>query len=182
VVSGDGKPVGNVNVEVGSGFVRPSATTDGSGQYRMELSSPAGDAYVTAVDERFPFQPCAVPVPAATEANPESTAHVELTTARGQSNVSTRVIPGRRRVSGVVFVDVDTTKGTASEASVAWDASNDDVKAWTETSTGGRFALCGLPIDRPLSIVVNWGLEQAFATVPRGSEDHVLEVYLRTTP
>jgi hypothetical protein len=38
------------------------------------------------------------------------------------------------------------------EASVAWDESSDDFKAWTETDAAGRFTLCGLPVNRQLFI------------------------------
>jgi hypothetical protein len=181
LVSGDGQPLENAKVEVGSYLA--GASTDASGRYRVELFNalPVG-ALVSAYHDRFPFQPCAVSAALIPSGTADLTADVSLTSAKGYSAAAIRIVSGARRVFGTVYaLAPDGTKGPVADARVAWESSWEEWKAWSATDSTGRFALCGLPIDRDLSIYSERSPGNAWASIPRGTGDVEIEMILNPT-
>ena len=178
IVSAAGQPVENAIVEV-RGLAFRIVRTDSAGRYLAVINNDAPTSvWVTAFHEQFPFQPCATWFEQTERGNQERSIDVTLTSARGPLSIPAASMPGRRKVTGTVVTMTSGEKRPVPNATVGWDASNDDLKALTETDAAGRFALCGLPVDKSLSIIVNKELLLAWATVQPATADANIEVVL----
>ena len=183
VVSGtvfaSGQPVADAIADVRTSTTLRIVRTNGGGHYTAVLNNDSPTSvWVTAFHELFPFQPCATWFEQTQGGNQERSIDVTLTSTRGPSGAPAASVPGRRSVTGTVATMTSAGKRPVANATVAWDAANDDWRAWTQTDAAGRFALCGLPVDRSLSISVNKDLLNAWGTVQPASGDANIEIVL----
>lgn len=178
VVSGDGQPVVGATVVVEGRGIR--TTTDATGRYSVEIDdlSPTS-VWLTADHDQFMFQPCAVWAEQLRAGAGALTIDVALSARRGPSGVPSAAVAGRRTVSGTVYTETTSGKLPVANAVVAWDVSNDDFRAWTETDAAGRFMLCGLWVHSRLGIVAYQGLLGGALSVQPGTGDADIQVMLR---
>jgi hypothetical protein len=183
IVSGDGQPLANVNVEVEEVLPngccsRQFLKTDASGRYRVDMPNRSLSILVTAYHhDRYQFQPCAAGFEQSELGPPERTVDVSLFSAEGLSRAVTLRVAGRRNVTGTIHTLTTTGKQPKSDASVAWDLWNDVHVAWTQTNAAGRFTLCGLPMNRRVQLYAQSGRYEEFrwgwVTVEPGGDSDV---------
>jgi hypothetical protein len=179
-VSAASQPVENASVEVRAVGFR-IVKTDNAGRYRAEINNDSPmSVWVTAYHEQFPFQPCATSFDETERGNVERSIDVALTSVKGPASVPAAPAPGRRKVLGTVVTMTSEGKTPVRDALVAWEFFVDDHRAWTETDAAGRFALCGLPVNRRLSIYADEvPLQPAWLTVEPGTGDANIELVLK---
>jgi hypothetical protein len=171
MVTGDGVPIVNAIVEVRSHEHMWRVTTDASGRYQASVSEPGAlTLWVTANElGRTWLQPCGVWFERSSTDPAERVADVSLYSAAGLPNASVASVAGRRRISGTVYVRSGAGREPMAEASVAWDRSDSDEKAWTQTDAAGRFTLCALPTGA-LQVVAYEGIFHVSSVVAPGGD------------
>jgi hypothetical protein len=174
LVTGDGTPLTDVDVEVRNQHVMERARTDASGRYRVVVhSADSPTVWVTAYHhDRFRFQPCGAWVEQLEFDPAERTVDVKLSSLEALSGEVPVAAAGRRRISGTLYALTSAGREPASDAVVAWDLSDDDYKAWTQTDSAGRFTLCGLPVDR-VHLIAREGNQYAWMDVEAGGDTSV---------
>jgi hypothetical protein len=179
LVFGNGVPLAGAIVEVRDRHVMERTTTDASGRYGVEVRS--GDSptvWVTAYHDQFGFQPCGAWVDQTDSTPAGRTVDVQLSSAEALSGGVPVSTAGRRRISGTIYALTPAGRQPVSDAIVAWDLSNDDHKAWTQTDSAGRFTLCGLPVNDRVQIAAFGSPGWAWLMVEAGGDTSV-EVTLR---
>jgi hypothetical protein len=179
-VSAASQPIENASVEVRTVGVT-IAKTDTAGRYRAEVNNDSPmSVWATAYHEQFPFQPCATSFEETERGNVERSIDIVLTSVKGPANVPSASVPGRRKVLGTVVTMTSEGRTPVRDAFVAWEFAVDDHRAWTETDVAGRFALCGLPVNRRLWIYADeLPLEPAWVVVEPGTDDANIELVLK---
>jgi hypothetical protein len=175
VVFGDGTPLPDVTVEVRNRHVMERTMTDASGRYRASVhGADSPTVWVTAYHhDRFRFQPCGAWVEQTESAQVERTVDVQLSSAEALSGGVPVSTAGRRRISGTIYALTPDGRQPMSDVIVAWDLSDDDHKAWTQTDSAGRFTLCGLPVDGRVHLVAFQGNQYAWMDVEAGGDTSV---------
>jgi len=173
LVFGNGVPLADAIVEVRDRHVMERTTTDASGRYRVDvLSGDSPTVWVTAYHDQFGFQPCGAWVDQTDSTPAGRTVDVQLSSAEALSGGVPVSTAGRRRISGTVYALTPAGREPTSDVVVAWDMSDDDYKAWTQTDSAGRFTLCGLPVDR-VHLVAVQGNQYAWMDVEAGGDTSV---------
>lgn len=181
IVSNDGTPLAAARVEVRGPRWRLDAFADALGRYRVELDTTTtlpGRVWVTAYDQHFAYQPCAVWFDFGAGDSGERIADVGLTASPGVSSGSLAPVDFRT-VLGTVYALGSEGRQPVSGAWVVFDLSSDDVQARARTDADGRFVLCGLPVDQQLQIHAHlpFGPQGWVVLAPGGDAD--VDVFLR---
>jgi hypothetical protein len=172
LVTGDAKPLENASIDVRGNGGLGRATTDATGRYSVKILGVPSLIMVNAHHEAFPYQPCASnTVYPSGSTEEELVVDVALTALKGEPRRTPATIEGKRMVTGTVFSQ--QTNKPAAGATVAWNAGNDDFRAWTETDATGRFLLCGLSKENRLAIVAESDNSAASVWVEPGGDAEI---------
>jgi hypothetical protein len=138
--------------------------TDSAGHFTEKV--PASFYVMTQASKAGYVQQCAVPMIQATSdmtINPTLVSKANLT-------ASPPSVAGLRSVSGVIVELTAAGKQPVVNAAVAYEDPPDRPLAFTYSDAAGRFGLCNLPQDQPvtLSVGLGGGARYAYATVPPG--------------
>jgi hypothetical protein len=172
VVTGDGKPLENAGIDLRGNGGLGRATTDATGRYSVKILGIPSLIMVNAHHDAFPYQPCASnTVYPSGSTEEELVVDVALTALKGEPRTTPAPIDGRRMVTGTVYSQ--QTNKPAAEVFVGWSAANDDLRAWTETDTRGRFLLCGLSKENRLFITAETAESAAAVWVEPGGDAEI---------
>ncbi len=156
-------PPGAYVSAIGGGSPSTLVPVDADGGYRLQLA-PDSSAYLLLMTHfygptvsRRTWQPCVVEVRAGQAAS-TTTADIHMVSDRsslgGSLPLELKALVAT--LSGVVYyAAADGSRLPLASAMITLDPSGDGgVIATTETDVDGRYALCGLPLDRDLYIYV----------------------------
>ncbi|HJU74253.1 MAG TPA: hypothetical protein VJ717_10945 [Gemmatimonadaceae bacterium] len=137
-------------------------SADTAGRY--ELTIPASATVHLQVWKEGFAQPCAHEVPSVQR---DLTLNVQLLAIDLLTTVPPAA-PGTRNVSGVIYEMANGERAPVERAFVDYEPIMDFVAAFTFTGVDGRYSLCGLPVDRAVTIGVGLRGRVAYLTVPPG--------------